>query len=60
MPLPLARGLLEWESSASLLFAVFRILGPPLLANEQYHNVDNVLSHLTSAVDLCTLIHDLV
>jgi len=45
-PPPLAWGLLEWESSASLLFAVFHLLGPPLLANERYRNVDNVLSHL--------------
>jgi len=41
MPPPPARGLLEWESSASPLFAVFCLLGPPLVANERYSNVDN-------------------
>jgi len=62
LPVPpnLACGLLKWESSTDPLFAAFRSLIPQLLAKEHYRNVEDVISHLVLAVNLCTLIRDLV
>jgi len=62
LPAPpnLACGLLQWESSTNPLSAAFHSLSPPLLAKEHYRNVEDVISHLVLAVNLCTLIPDLV
>jgi len=52
--------LLEWESSTDPIFVAFCSLSPPLLAHERYCNVDDIVTHLATAINLCTLICDLV
>jgi len=50
--------LTSFERQGAAHYTLQESLSPSLLAKEHYRNVEDVLSHLVLAVDLCTLIQE--